>query len=766
MLLRYFPFTRKLVTLGNNHPQRPMHLSPLISDLALIMILGGSITLLFKWMKQPVVLGYIVAGFLASANFPLLPSIQEVSSIHIWAEIGIIFLLFALGLEFSFKKLIHVGGSAFITALLIMTGMMLSGFATGKLLGWDKMDCIFLGAMLSMSSTTIIIKAFDDLGLKNQKFTTTVFGVLVVEDLFAILMMVILSSIAVTQQVEGIHISESVFKLVFFLLLWFFTGIYLIPLFLRKVKRFLNAETLLVVAVGLCLGMVVIANAVGFSSALGAFIMGSILAETIEAESIEKIIKPVKDLFGAIFFVSVGMLVDPPVLVEYAVPIIILTALVIFGQVFFATSGILLSGQPLKIAIQSGFSLAQIGEFAFIIATLGTSLKVTAPFLYPVAVAVSVITTFATPFIMRLSGPVYVRLQKQLPPRWIEFLERYSGGSNTVNRQSEWQELLKGVALHVLIHVILLSGIVWGSFKFGSPLLINKWGTEVGSLVSSAATLALMAPLLWSMSFKRVKRNLFRTMWTDSRYNHGPLMSIAVLRFLLSLVFVMTVLVHFYSFRLGTIVGFSVLCMLVILFSKQIRRTVTHLEKTMIRHLNERENAQRPRIDNLIHDIHMAEFEVSPDSELIGRYLYKADFRNNYGVSIVSIHRGSKHIHIPGARDQLMPYDHISVVGNDEQIKSFGKLVELRDTVEFANQESVGVEMKNLTISDNSFFAGKTIRDSNFQAAHTLVISIQRKGGEVIQPAADMQFLPGDLVTLVGPKDKLQRVTQGFCSIS
>ena len=471
-------------------------------------------------------------------------------------------------------------------------------------------------------------------------------------------------------------------------------------------------------------------------------------------------------LFGAIFFVSVGMLVDPPVLIEYIGPILILTAVVIFGQVFFSTSGVLLSGQPLKIAVQSGFSLAQIGEFAFIIATLGISLKVTAPFLYPVAVAVSVITTFTTPFIMRMSGPFYLKLLKILPPRWIEFLERYSAGSNTVNRQSEWAEMLRANALHIILHAILLSGIVWISFKFYSPMLIGKWGAEIGSIVASASTLAIMAPLLWSLSFKRVKRNLFRSMWTDSRYNHGPLMSIAVLRFLISLVFVMTVLVYFYSFRLGTIVGFAVLCMLVILFSKQIRRTVIHLEKTMIRHLNAREDAKLPRINNLIHDIHLAEFEVSPDSELIGRYLYKADFRNNYGVSIVSIHRGSRHINIPAARDQLMPYDKISVVGNDEQIKNFGKLVELRETVELSNVESAGVEMKNLTISESSIFIGKSIRESNFHVSHTLVISIQRISGEVVQPAADVVFQSGDLVTLVGPKDKLQSLTQGFCSIS
>ena len=346
------------------------HLDPLITDLALILIIAGITTLLFKWLKQPVVLGYIVAGFLCSPHFVFTPNVTDTANINIWANIGIIVLLFSLGLEFSLKKLVNVGSSAIITASIIVVGMMMMGYAAGRLLSFTYLDSLFLGAMLSMSSTTIIIKASTDLNLRKQKFSSLVFGVLVVEDLFAVLSMVFLTSIAVKNKFEGKELFENVLKLSFFLIIWFLTGIYVLPTFFKKVKKFLNDETLLVVAMGLCLGMVVFASAAGFSSALGAFIMGSILAGTVQAERIEKVIQPVKDLFGAVFFISVGMLVNPEILYEYALPILLLSIVVIFGQILFGTSGMLISGQPLKIAVQSGFSLAQVGEFAFIIATL------------------------------------------------------------------------------------------------------------------------------------------------------------------------------------------------------------------------------------------------------------------------------------------------------------------------------------------------------------------------------------------------------------
>ena len=394
----------------------------LISDLAVILVSAGLVTLLFKKLKQPVVLGYVVAGILAGPSIEEIPTVSEVESIRIWADIGVIFLLFALGLDFSFKKLMKVGGTAVIGAITIVIGMMTAGYATGLTLGWGHMNSLFLGGMLSMSSTTIIFKAFDDMGLRNQRFAGVVFGILVVEDLFAVLLMVLLSTVAVSKHVEGMELLNSVIKLGVFLLFCFVVGIYLIPSFLKQTKRFLNEETMLIVAIGLCLGMVIIATQAGFSSALGAFVMGSILAETVEAERIERLIKPVKDLFGAIFFVSVGMLIDPAMLWEYKVPILIITVVVMVGQICFASLGVLLSGQPIKIAIQSGFSLAQIGEFAFIIASLGLTLKVTDSFLYPIVVAVSVVTTFFTPYMIRLAEPAYRLADRWIPERWKEWL--------------------------------------------------------------------------------------------------------------------------------------------------------------------------------------------------------------------------------------------------------------------------------------------------------------------------------------------------------
>ena len=359
-------------------------LTPLISDLALILICAGVMTLLFKKLKQPLVLGYIVAGFVCSPHFAFTPSVVDSANINTWSEIGVIFLLFALGLEFSFKKLMKVGGSAIMSACTIIFCMIMVGIFTGWLFDWKRMDCLFLGGMLAMSSTTIIYKAFDDMGLRQQRFAGLVLSILILEDILAIVLMVILSTLAVSQNFEGGEMVYSILKLVFFLTLWFVVGIYLIPLFLKKARPLMSNETLLIVSLAMCFGMVYGAASVGFSPAFGAFVMGSILSETLDSEHIEKLVSPVKDLFGAIFFVSVGMMVDPTMIVEYRYPIIALVIAVILGQTIFGTLGVLLSGQPLKIAMQSGFSLTQIGEFAFIIASLGVSLHVTSNFLYPI----------------------------------------------------------------------------------------------------------------------------------------------------------------------------------------------------------------------------------------------------------------------------------------------------------------------------------------------------------------------------------------------
>ena len=426
-----------------------VHLPDLISDLGLILITAAIAVLLFRILKQPLVLGYLVAGFLAGNEFDLFPTVKDMHSVEVWAEIGVIFLLFSLGLEFSFKKLMKVGGTASITAFTQIITMVVIGYFVGQWMGWDKMNSIFLGVILSISSTTIILKTFDELGVKSQKFAGNVIGALIVQDILAILMMVLLSTIAVSQQFSGMELVLSVLKLIFFLTIWFVVGIFFIPTLLQKVKHLLTDEMMLIISLALCLLMVVFAANVGFSPALGAFIMGSIIAETTQAERIEHLVKPVKDLFGAVFFVSVGMLINPNTLIEYAAPVAILTLVVIFGQSISSTIGALLSGQPLKQSIQTGMSLSQIGEFSFIIATLGTTLKVTSDFLYPIVVAVSAVTTFTTPFMVKFAVPFSGYLEKKMPRRWVKRIQLYSANTEEINSVSNWQIVLRSYLTQV-----------------------------------------------------------------------------------------------------------------------------------------------------------------------------------------------------------------------------------------------------------------------------------------------------------------------------
>lgn len=445
-------------------------LPTLISDLALILVMAGVATLLFKRLRQPLVLGYIVAGFLAGPHMPYTPTVTDTASIETWSQIGVIFLMFTLGLEFSFKKIVRMGMGPVIAACCVMFSMIGIGTGVGHIFDWEHTDSLFLGAMLAMSSTTIIYKALDDLGLRGQKFAGEVLSVLILEDILGILLMVALPAVAASRQVAGAELAGSLLKLGFFLVLWLIVGLYVVPTFLRRTRQWMNRETLLVVSLGLCFALVVAAAAAGYSTAFGAFMMGSILAETVEAENIERLVQPVRDLFGAVFFVSVGMMVNPAVLAEYWLPICIITLAILAGQALFGTGSFLLSGQPLGVAMRCGFSLAQIGEFAFIIASLGVSLGVTGHFLYPIVVAVSVITTFLTPYMIRLAGPASEYVDAHLPERWKSFLARYASGGHTVNHESLWRKLIVALLRITVVYSIVCVAIVALSFRFLVPL--------------------------------------------------------------------------------------------------------------------------------------------------------------------------------------------------------------------------------------------------------------------------------------------------------
>jgi len=743
-------------------------IQPLIADLALILICAGVMTLVFKKLKQPVVLGYIVAGFIASPHFSLTPSVMDTASIQLWSDIGVIFLLFALGLEFSFKKIVKVGGTAVTAALIIIAGMITLGFTVGSAFGWSKMDALFLGGMISMSSTTIIYKALEDMGLSKKKFAGLVMSILILEDILAVVLMVVLSTVSVSANFEGGELAGSILKLVFFLVLWLVVGIYLIPLILRKTRTLLSDETLLVVALGLCFMMVVIAAKTGFSPAFGAFIMGSILAETLEAEHIERLVKPVKDLFGAIFFVSVGMMVDPAMIGRHWLPILVITLTVIVGQATFATLGVLISGQNLKTAMQCGFSLTQIGEFAFIIASLGVALGVTSNFLYPIVVAVSVITIFLTPYMIRLAEPAYGYVYRLLPEKARTVLDNYARDAEPrAGKDSAWRQYLGSLGRAVAIYVILCIAICAIGFSVLVPLAARLLPDLWGRILSAVIILVALAPFLRAIIIKNNKSEVFYTLWRENPANRAPLVAGIVLRFGLALGFVIYVLARLFHISVLLIVLLAVAIALGILFNRWARRSAHRIERTFLQNLRSRdmraeylgEKDPAYATDLLDKDLHFAHFEVPAESAWAGEELRALNFGRDFGVHVVSILRGHKRINIPKATDRVFPGDRIQVIGTDAGLEAFGAA--LIKTVDKTVGDLTQSEMvlRRLPIDAASPFLGKTLQNSGLRSRHRcLVAGVEKPDGSLHVPNPSAPLEPGDTVWLVGEHKDIENL--------
>ena len=738
-------------------------LAPLISDLALILICAGVMTLVFKRLKQPLVLGYIVAGFLASPHFTLTPSVIDTASIHTWSEIGVIFLLFALGLEFSFKKLVKVGGTAVIAACAIIFSMIMIGMTVGWTFGWKSMDCLYLGGMLAMSSTTIIYKAFDDLGLRQQRFAGLVLSILIIEDILAIVLMVLLSTVAVSQNFEGGEMVYSIGKLVFFLILWFVVGIYLIPIFLKRSKKLVSNETMLIISLAMCFGMVVLAAQVGFSPAFGAFIMGSILAETVEAETIEKLVAPVKDLFGAIFFVSVGMMVDPAMIVEYIGPIITITLAILLGQTIFGTCGVILSGQPLKVAMQCGFSLTQIGEFAFIIAALGVSLNVTSSFLYPIVVAVSVITTFLTPYMIRLAIPAYHIVEKKMPEKWKLMLERYTAGSQTVNSENHWKKLLMAIVRIVAIYMVLCIAVILLSLHFVMPLFRMVLPEFWAKLVDVVFMIVCVSPFLRAIVMKKNHSIEFQALWQDNRFNRAPLLATIVVRMILAIGVIVFIIKSLFDISMLLSIGISTLLVVLMMISRRLKKHSIIMERTFIQNLNIRDThdefkgKKRPKYEGhlLSRDLHLSDFDIPADSLWAGHTLSELNLGKKYGVHVASIIRGLHRINIPGANVRLYPGDTIQVIGTDDQLSEFSRQVEqISNAAEENEIEKREMHLKQFVVDGRSPFLNMTIKDSGIRNSYRcLVVGVEKEDGNLLSPEANMLLEDGDVVWVVGEKE-------------
>lgn len=749
-------------------------LTPLISDLALILICAGIMTLIFKKLKQPLVLGYIVAGFICTPHFKFTPSVVDSASIHIWSEIGVIFLLFALGLEFSFKKLMKVGGSAVISACTIIFCMILVGVFVGWTFGWNRMDCIYLGGMLAMSSTTIIYKAFDDMGLRQQRFAGLVLSILILEDILAIVLMVMLSTMAVSQNFEGGEMVYSILKLLFFLILWFVVGIYGIPLFLKRVRKLMSDETLLIVSLALCFGMVYLAALVGFSPAFGAFIMGSILSETIESEHIGKLVSPVKDLFGAIFFVSVGMMVDPAMIVEYKYQILVIVLAVLLGQTIFGTTGVLLSGQPLKTAMQCGFSLTQIGEFAFIIASLGVSLKVTSHFLYPIVVAVSVITTFLTPYMIRLAVPAYNVIDKYMPSRWRRLLDRYSSGASVANHSNNWKKLVIAIIRIVLIYAVLSIAVTALFLHFIVPLATDMLGDLWGRILGAVLTITAIAPFLRAMIMKKNRSEEFKSLWSDSRFNHAPLISIILLRIVIAIGFIVFIIENLFRASAALMVGIAIIVVCAMILSRFLKKQSIVLERTFVRNLHYKEIQQeylgekQPEYAGrlLDRDLHLSDFLIPAESAWAGKTLRELDLGKKYDVHVASIIRGNHRLNIPDGNTCIFPNDLIQVIGTDEQLSLFAsvaeKAIHTYDDEDFGKHE---MKLKQFVVAKDSPFVGHSIIECGIRNKyHCLVVGIESAGEDVLRtPQVHMPLKEDDVVWVVGEEDDLNQLFAYCC---
>lgn len=742
-----------------------MEIPRLIVDLALILLTAGFVTLLFKKLRQPLVLGYIVAGFLVSPMMPYTPSVMNAGSIKVWSDIGVVFLLFALGLDFSFKKITKMGSAPIIAAVTIVFCMILLGIGAGNLFGWGHMNCIFLGGMLAMSSTTIIYKAFDDMGLRQQNFASMVMSVLILEDILAIVLMVMLSAIAEGSSLSGEQLLNSIIRIGFFVILWFIVGIFIIPFILRRTRKLMTNETLLIVALALCFLMAVIASQVGFSYAFGAFIMGSILAETLEADRIEKIITPVKDLFGAIFFVSVGMMVNPSILVQYAIPIVILVGAIIFGHSIFSTFAYFISGQSFKNAISCGFSMAQIGEFAFIIASLGMSLGVIDEFIYPVVVAVSVITTFITPYMIKAAPLTYEFLEKHLPSKWIMTMNSLTVPKpDNVEKENKWKSYILYFIKQTIIFLCLCSAIYLLMYYFGSPLIDRLLPAPWNRITTIVLCILLMSPFIRAIAMKKIRGEKFMYLWNAHHLNRFPLSFIICLRMLIAAYIVFFIINTWTHFSYAVMCSVAVFILFLIVSSQRIRRHGISIEKVFLENLHAREEPTVAKDGALAkygkrlndRNIHITDIIIPEDSCWSGKNLREADFRGNFGIYVSSILRGSHRINIPNASTILFPGDRLQVIGTDAQLMKMNHAI-VNDIWQYdTNTEQQEMELRQFCLKENSEYVGKTLATSDIRSKYNcMVIGFDDGDDDLTQPNPQRTFVAGDIIWVAGEHSSL-----------
>lgn len=732
-------------------------LPQLVSDLALILIVAGVTTIVFKRLKQPLVLGYILAGFLAGPHMPYTPSIEGYENIDEWSQIGVIFLMFSLGLEFSFKKILKGGVSPIIAACFIMAAMWGMGSAAGHLLGWSAINCMFLGGMLAMSSTTIIYKAFDDLGLMTRRFASKVMSVLILEDILGIVVMVLLSAVAVSNKLEGSDLILSLLKLGFFLLVWFVVGMWAVPTFLHRNRSFINKETLVIVCIGLCFLMVVVADSVGYSSALGAFMMGSILAETIEAERIDAAISSLKDLFGAIFFVSVGMMVSPSDLLAHWLPIVVLVFTILIGQAFFGTIGYLLSGSSRSDALMSGFSMAQIGEFAFIIAGLGESLGVTEGFLMPIVVATSIITTFLTPYMIKVAQSITYKerkAQQEKATAPLPYRKNKKKQSFLTDKGNLWVKLFLPALIYGVLSIAVISLVFVSLLLACRHIFGHWWGNAVCGVLVIMILAPLLRPIIMKNNTSKEALMLRNRGWMGTFFVYFNVF----VRFLFAVGIVYYVLDYLSPYRWYWHVIVAVIIVLTIVRSRWIRKVSMALEHTFVENLSRRESGPEYARELKGRDLHIARLTLPSGSTWAGKTLAQLHIGGSNGVHVAAIVRDHHRINVPGGSSILFPHDVLEVVGDDQNIEQFSQRMH-SEVEKISQDEGELMQLLCIEVGEETEMEGVFIKHSGIRDVyHCMVVGVEDKQGNIRVARAEHQIACGDKLWVAGNHEELAKL--------
>ena len=665
-----------------------------LQDLAIVMIVAGLVTIVFHRLKQPVVLGYILAGVIIGPHTPPLPLIANDETIQTLSELGIIFLMFSLGLEFSLRKLKQVGATAFIAATLAILVMLCAGYSLGQAFGWSSIDSIFLGAILSISSTTIVIKALAELGLNKKPFAQLIFGVLIVEDILAIVMIALLSGFATTGSFAFADIGITVLQLGSFLGILLVAGLILVPRLLNYVARFKSNEMLLITVLGLCFGVSLLAVRLEYSVALGAFLIGAVIAEARQIARIEMLLEPLRDMFSAVFFVSIGLLIDPVLLVRYAGPILAITAVVVVGQVLSCSLGVFLAGHDRQTSLRVGMGLAQIGEFSFIIAALGMSLKVTSGFLYPIAVAVSALTTLTTPYLIKNSDSVIEWFDRVAPlplKRWLDFYTRWTSelaeGERhfglRLARKWGWQIALNLIfitGIFIAAGAMRSWGLTWwpeiprGEDGVKAALWLGAMLLSLPLLIAVFRKLRALAMLLSEMSVTRVaggvNTNSLRSVVANTIVAAGCIMLVLIILLLSS-----TILP---SWKLLFVQALIVAVTAILLrrsFTKLYSKAQFALQETLAQAPVHRHDAGETTLPAMMRDAQIATIRIGKAASIAGKLIGELRLRTNTGASIVGIQRGGESIINPGPDEELRADDEVLLLGSETHLDAARKLL-------------------------------------------------------------------------------------------